>query len=256
MRRLPLSIALLLAAAAAVGQTGISRYLDDATIQMLTSQGMITRVLKGQDPPVYAPKTAFQNELVKKVTGFHATVAVEVLRIFRASKRPLDTQKGMLSILNAMASTSTMKDITYWSVTRNKIWTLFTESYAVESPEHPVRIADPAFSTLPDTARLYSFQEDTTFGKNTYETVIHLGTDSLWAEMENLSAVTYLLIPAIPAKGLLTETLIVPMKDSLLFYGVALLRSSLPVGDLNSRAESLKNRMVAVSDWLTARLGP
>jgi hypothetical protein len=252
MRKLLGAIIAVLAACAAGAESRADAYLEDAQRAQLGSRDTAVRQIRAGDALLLAPAVAARERIASEVREMGATVGVEVLRRYTGLPRRLDSTDGLLSLLNTMASVSAMKDMTYWSATRGKRWVLFTRSYAVESPEHPVRVPDPSYAALPADGSFASFQEDTSFGKNLYRTAFHSATDHLWTRTENVNPISYLLVPVVPARGFVTFTLLLPAGDELLFYEVSLIRTSFPLGDQKSRADSLRNRVIAVSDWLRA----
>ncbi len=253
MRKLLLSIAAVLTACAAFAQSGLSRYLDEATLAELTAKGSLQRVIEKGEAPRLVPAVDTASGFAAEVQESKATVGVEMLRIYSCPNQRFDDSQGRLSLLNAFASVSTLKGITYWSVRRKKEHVLFTDSYAVESPRNPVKIPDPTFEELPGEYSLYSSQEDSSFGKHVYLTTFTNAPDHLWVKTLNLSSFSYLFFTIVPEKGFVSYSLLIPTETELLFYGVSLMRSSF--GDARARVDSLMNRVIAVSNWLGTRLG-
>lgn len=241
-------------AAPAAAEDPLDGYLSGTTrAEIATRPALIRDLTKGQGL-LLAPAVDSRETLAAEVRGLKPTVGVEVLRLFSGLPRRLDTAEGRLSLLNTVASASSLKGITYWSASRHKEWVLFTESYSVQSPEHPVRVPDPVFDSLPAEGSFSTYQEDTSFGKNLYLTSFHAAKDHLWVKTENITPISFLLVPVIPARGLVSLTVLVPSGNEMLFYGVSLLRTSFPIGDSRSRADSLTNRVMAMSSWLGRRL--
>jgi len=254
MRKLLLSIAAACCIAAAAAQTRPPRILDDAVLRELSEKKTIVRVLQNQGDLSLVPMIGCAGTLGVEVRDFRATVGVEVLRLMPAVRSSKDRPLDLAVVLTALASASAMKGTTYWSVTHNERRILFLESYAVESPQQPVRVPDPVFaSSIPSETQMYTFQEDTTFGRNFYRSVFQAGSGCIRVKTENTNAITYLFIPVIPAGGLVNHTVVAPTESGLVYYGAALLRSSVPIGNVRSRAESLTNRVIAAADWLEAR---
>ena len=147
-----------------------------------------------------------------------------------------------------------MKGIPYYSVTRGRNQVLFLQSYAISSDSRPVKIADPVFTTIPRDDDLFTFQEDNSFGKNTYREHFWFRDDRLLVKMENLSTISFMLVPIIRPHNLVTQIILIPAGKDLVFYGVAYLHTGMPIGDPTSREQSLKNRLVAMASWLRSRL--
>jgi hypothetical protein len=254
MRKLILSIAAASSMLSAAAEVIAPRLLDDAVMKELSGKGTITRVFQDTEAPALLPAVDSADELAAEIEAFEISVGVEVLRLMPAARTSMGKPLDLPVILNTLASASAMKGMTYWSVTRKARRVLFLESYAVESPERLSRIPDPVFSSVPAETRMYTFQEDATFGRNVYLSTFFGAGNHLRVKTENTNAITYFFIPVIPQGGLVNHSIVIPTENGVLFYGVALLRSSLPVGDMKARAESLTNRVIAAADWLETRL--
>jgi hypothetical protein len=101
---------------------------------------------------------------------------------------------------------------------------------------------------------MYSFQQDQSYGKNVYMQRFSTAPDHMLVRIENVSSITIAFIPVIPSGGFVTRSILIPVGRDLVFYGVSYIRTSFPIGDRHSREESLANRLIAMSDWLRARL--
>jgi hypothetical protein len=166
----------------------------------------------------------------------------------------MDTPQGWLKIYNTLHAVSTMRGITYYSVSRGKVEVLFSKSYAISSASSPTRIEDPVFTEIPADDVLYTWQEDRSFGGIPYQESFRYRSDHLVAKIENLSTISVFILPLATPHNLVSYVAVIPVDKDLLFYGVACLRTSMPIGDRHSREESLSNRLLAMADWLKARL--
>ncbi len=183
------------------------------------------------------------------------TVGAEVLVVLRGLAGDLGSPDGRLRLHNALHAASTLKGITYWSASRKQQRVLFTESFAIASPRKVVPIPDPVFSDVPPEDTLYTFQQDQSYGKNTYAQHFTSAVDHVAVRIRNTSTVTVVFVPLVQPGGFVSDCLIVPMGSDLLFYGVSYIRTSMPTGDRHARQESLANRLIAMANWLRARLG-
>ncbi len=257
MRKLLLSIAAVSCAVLAGAQASLSRLLPDAAAKELSEKRTVTRIIREGDLPSLIPHVESAAGLSSQAGSFKAAIGAEVLRIMPSTAGAGGRPPALSHVLNILASVSTMKGTTYWSVTHKDRRVLFTESYAVESADRAIRIPDPVFPSLPGRAEVFSFQEDTTFGKNVYRSLFVTGQDHIWARTENAQAIAFLFIPVLPAGCFVTHSIVVPTAEGTLYYGAALLRPSVWIGNADTRAESLINRLTAAADWLESRLaGP
>ena len=167
----------------------------------------------------------------------------------------MDTQAGWLLLYNALHAVSTMKGIPYYSASRGISRVLFTDSYVIDSADKKNRVADPVFDEIPPEDLIFTFQEDSSFGKNVYEEHFSEREDHFVVKMENLTTISFLFLPLIQPRDLVSQVVLIPSGNEVVFYGVSYLRTAFPLGDRHSREQSLKNRLVAMENWLKARLG-
>ena len=189
------------------------------------------------------------------ISPSHATLGVEMLRLMVGSNQPLDTPEGMLRLFNSLHAVSTMKGITYYSVTRGRNQVLFSQSFAVSAAQGYTRVADPVFDSVPPADVLYTFQEDQSFGRNTYRELFSSHEDHLSVRIENLTNIMLLFVPIIRPHDMVSYVALMPAGNDLAFYGLAYLTTGFPVGDRHSREESLLNRLKAMEGWLARTIG-
>ncbi len=254
MRIVLVAIQMLLLGLPLSAQAGLDRYVASDVLKGLTGDDPLIRVVGGDGSLGLMPLVSSGDTVASEVRSVHPVVAVEVLRVLRGLRQPLDTQAGWLELYNQMHAVSTMKGLTYWSASRKEQRVLFTESFAIASPKAVSPVADPTFAAIPAEDTLYSFQQDQSYGKNSYMQRFSAAPDHLLVRVENVSAITIAFIPVIPSNGFVSQSILVPMGRDLLFYGVSYIRTSFPIGDRRAREQSLANRLIAMSDWLRARL--
>lgn len=201
------------------------------------------------------PSISSAGAISDSVKALNPSVGAELLQILPGNGQVLDSPSGMLTLYNLLHGVSTMKGITYYSVTRGKEMPLFLQSYVIPSPDRAASPQpDPVFTEIPAEHDLFTLQEDTSFGKNTYFEHVTALPDHLYMRTENLTTISYLLLPIVTPHNLVSHVVVVPAGKDVLFYGVSCLKSGLPLGDLNSRTQSMENRLVALSGWLARRL--
>ena len=176
------------------------------------------------------------------------------MRVVSNLPQGMDSPEGWLALYNSLHAVSTMKGIPYYSVTRKSTHPLFSQSYAVDPASKKDRIDDPVFVDVPANDVLYTLQEDGSFGKNTYEESFTRRDDHLMVKIENLSTISFLFLPVIQPRNLVSEVILIPSGTDVVFYGVSCISTSFPLGDRRTREESLSNRLIAIANWLTTRL--
>lgn len=235
-------------------QAGLDRYVEPNVLKELTGEEPVVRVVRADGSLALLPLVSSRDAVAAEVRAGRPAVAVEMLRVLRGLRQPLDTQAGRLELYNQMHAVSTMKGITYWSASRKEKRVLFTDSFAIASPKAVSPVADPVFAVMPAEDTLYTFQQDHSNGNNTYMQRFTAAPDHLLVRVENISAISVAFIPVIPSKGFVSTSILVPVGRDLLVYSVSYIRTSFPIGDRRAREQSLANRLIAISDWLRARL--
>ena len=254
MRLILVAIQMLLLGLPLAAEAGLDRYIETDILKTLADGKPVVRAFRADQSLVLLPLVSSRDAVASEVRAGRPTVAVEVIRVLRGLRRPLDTQEGLRDLYNQLHALSTMKGITYWSASRKEQRVLFTESFAIASPRAVSPVADPVFSALPAEDAMYSFQQDQSYGKNVYMQRFSAAPDHMLVRIENVSSITIAFIPVIPSGGFVTRSILIPVGRDLVFYGVSYIRTSFPIGDRRSREESLANRLIAMSDWLRARL--
>jgi hypothetical protein len=258
MRFLLLAIQMAVLALPALAEDPFSRFVGVAQMARLRAGETLTASVPADGRLSLIPTIGSGPGIAAEAAAMHPTLGVELLRVLSTpsgAATPADPAARWLSIYNILHAASTMQGITYWSVSKGRRQVLFTQSYAVAAQKKPSRIPDPSFMLIPREDTLLTFQEDHSFGRNLYRETFAYRDDHLSVKVENLTAVSVLLIPIIQPGNLVSRVIVVPAGNDILFYGASFLRSAAPLGDRRTREESLSNRLTAMADWLQASLG-
>jgi hypothetical protein len=258
MRLVPLAIQTALLAFAAVApaaaQARLEAMVTAPVARELAAGAPVVRPLPADGTTSLLPAVSSASALAGEVRAARPTVGSEVLVVLRGMAVDLDSPDGRLRLYNGLHAASTLKGITYWSASRKQERVLFTESFAIASPREGARIPDPVFGGIPLEDTLYTFQQDQSYGKNTYAQRFSAAADHVVVRISNTSTVTVAFIPLVQPGGFVSDCVLVPMGSDLLFYGVSYIRTSMPIGDRRARQESLANRLVAMANWIRSRL--
>lgn len=252
--------ALLLLPAALGADPGM--LVSPDVLSQLAGEASLVRSLDRGAALTLVPRVSSAAAIAAEVQASAPTVGVEVLRIFRGLPAPADALRGwdspggLLRLYNALHATSTLKGVTYWSASRKERRVLFTESFAIASPRRISAIPDPVFTSIPARAEMHTFQEDQSYGKNTYRQEFEFAGDHLVVRILNTSTISVALVPVIRPDGFASLSILVPDGRDILYYGVSWIRTSFPLGDMGKRRDSLANRLIAMGDWLRTRLAP
>jgi hypothetical protein len=255
MRFSLVAISMMFLALRAEAADPLSAYVGSRDLQSLRGGTVLKAGFVHGGSLKLIPSVSSAASISAAVKSLDPSVGAELLQIIPGNGPALDSPAGVLSLYNALHAVSTMKGVTYYSVTRGKEMVLFLQSYVIPSPDKPSSpLPDPVFSELPLENDLYTLQEDSSFGRNTYAEHISVLADHLYLKSENLTTITLLLMPIVTPRNLVSHVVVVPTGQDLLFYGVACLRSGFPLGDMNSRTQSMENRLAALAGWLRVRL--
>lgn len=254
MRLVLLAIQMLILLVPAGADDPLLRYLAPDALEKLRAGKTLSSSIDPGGGLSLAPSVASREDVAADVKGRKPSLGVEVLRVASNLPQAMDTPEGWLVLYNSLHAVSTMKGIPYYSVTRKTTHPLFSQSYAVDPVSRKDRIDDPVFVDIPASDLLFTLQEDGSFGKNTYEESFTRRDDHLVVKIENLTTISFLFLPLIQPRNLVSEVVLIPSGTDVVFYGVSYLTTSFPLGDRHSREESLSNRLIAIGNWLTARL--
>jgi hypothetical protein len=252
MRAGALAIQMLILAARLAAADPFSALVPPARLAAVRAGAEVWASLPEDGRPVLIPAVPSAASLSAEIRALRPTVGAELLTVLPFGAGDAGSPEGRLRLYNALHAVSSMRGVTYWSVTRSRQEVLFLQSSALDAGGG--RVADPVFASIPPVDVLRTYQEDSSFGRNTFRERFTLDGDALVVKMENESAITMLLLPLVKPGGLVSMVVLVPRDGEVLFYGAACLKTGFPMGDRRARVQSLKNRLDAMAAWLQARL--
>ncbi len=256
MRLALVAIQMLLLLSPLAAEDPLARYFPDGSLeQMRAGKTLFSSILPSEYKLSLLPAIASGDSIASDVRQQKPSIGVEMSTIITGLPEQMDTPEGWLLLYNALHAVSTMKGILYFSVTRGGMHVLFTDSYVTDSVDKRDRLPDPVFTEIPPENLILTFQEDGDFGKNVYEERFSFKQDHLLAKIDNITTISFLFLPLIQPRNLVSEVALIPSGNDVVFYGVSYLSSGFPMGDRASREESLKNRLRAMENWLKSRLG-
>jgi len=232
----------------------LGRYFGDAPLEKLRAGKTLFASIPANGELSLVPAISTKDVLAADVRDRKPSIGVEMTSLIAGLPQQMDTKEGWLLLYNSLHAVSTMKGITYYSVTRGTTHVLFTNSYVIDSAEKKNRLDDPIFSEIPSDNIVLTFQDDTSFGGNVYEESFSYRDDHLLVKMDNLTTISFLFFPIIQPRNLVSRVALIPSGNDVVFYGLSYLNTGFPMGDHTSREDSLKNRLVAMENWLKARL--
>ena len=180
----------------------------------------------GEDLTKYVPSSsAAAKKLAASPQGKSGFAVVSSALIpYPASWKSMSADEKLLSLYNALGRVSAQKGITYISRRAGyKPKTLFTRSYYIADTEHTeTALADPVASEVPASDRRYVFQEDTSFGENTY---LHTYTDSaseIFLEITNCTPMKYHGVTCLKEREMEMCISAYPLEEGIFFSSSAI----------------------------------
>lgn len=245
---------LLLLPGVCSADSAVQSFLPAPVYERLVSEGELRNSLHRDGPPQLIPNVPARREIEARIRELEITVGTEVLAVYKNADGNFDSPESRLRIYNILRSLSTMKGIQYYSASRQRMRTLFAESYVVEGPDGEKRLPDPVADEIPAYSKLYALQKDLTFGENIYLMEFHCSGDNFLLDSTNLTTMNYFFLPMVKPENSVTLILLIPSGQELLFYGAVGAHTLGFLGLARSREDSFYNRLKAIYGWFGERV--
>ena len=228
--------------------------------RLRSSDSLIMETQLRNPAPILMPEN---NELRQFVSGIRSDInpnmIVEALYLykkpvnFHSSSSNWDSRQKT-AVFNQIVALGSLTGIQYFSASRGAMRTFYEYSSVIDEPRAKNPLPDPVYTQPPQTLTLYARQRDLTFGDNIYRYDYVNTGQSVFFVQENITALTYSIIPAIGRGNLRSVIAVFDCGDSILIYAISMAKAvSLPgMGDRISN--SFSSRAEAVLLWLTGRL--
>lgn len=228
--------------------------LDEKIRKELYSTGEVRQTFWKDGSSALIPDIPYKNTILQELAGLEPTMSVEVITLHETGLGNLQSESALLSLYNTLRSISTMEGIEYFSASRNRMRTLFRESYVIASPENKQKLPDPLTDHIPAYSKIYIYQHDLTFGKNINSVEYFAYHDHLIMKIRNLNPMRYFFIPMVQAGDIINYFIFIPQEKDLLIYGLSSVHSLSFFGLEKRKEASFYNRIKAISSWLLATL--
>jgi len=239
----------------------LENLLSNAHIRQLRSVGesIIETQLRNPSPRLMPVNLEIQQFISTVQTALNPSIMVEALFLY---EKPAKHHTSNISwdinqktgVFNQITALSTLTGIQYFSASRNTMRPFYESSAVIDGSSGRNPLPDPYFYQIPASLTLFARQKDLTFGDNVYRYDYTASQDLIIFIQENVTNLTYGIIPAINRGNLRSVISIIDCGDSILIYAVSMAKAvSLPgIGDRIS--SSFSNRAAAVLGWLINRL--
>ncbi|WP_319414928.1 DUF6675 family protein [Marispirochaeta aestuarii] len=222
----------------------------------LQQEGELVRYFYGDLDLQYLPFGPLSEEIVDDLSGQDSTIGVEAL--FRMELPPalaeMEKEERDLAIFNILNRVSSLSGIEYYSASRERMRTLFTEVFRVEEEGSKKALPDRQFNSIPELQEDILFQEDLTFGRNYVRNRCLYREGRFLMQIRNLSTMWYFILPLVRPENFRMDLLIIPEEDNLVFYGASSVDSASLFGIEKSKKDSFYNRIKAMQGWFSDQL--
>jgi hypothetical protein len=187
------------------------------------------------------------------ISALEPSLAVETLYLYKKPNPAAGWNDALRTALfNRITAISTLTGIEYFSASRNTMRTFYEYSSVIDSPSSKKPLSDPVFEQPPAQYTLYARQKDLTFGDNIYRYEYSAVKDALIFIQENMTSLSYGIIPAVGKNKLRSILAVIDCGDSLLIYAVSMAKAASIPGMTDRVGNSFKNRADAVYIWFSS----
>ena len=255
MRTIGVTILILLAGLAVLSaEESLTELLDRETAERLISEGELRHTFKKTEPLILLPKLTQSDEVAADVLQLEPTVGVELILAYRPSREISDDPEYHTRMYNTLAGISTLAGIEYYSDSRKRMRVYFHEAYVIDSPEEKNRVPDPVFTRIPKEHRLHSYLDDSSLGKYLAEIRYEYSEKSIVMSITNVTKIKQLLIPIVRQGEIRTFVAVVPIGDTVVFYGLAYVKLFNLFNLAQKKTASFYNRLLALFNWFRDNL--
>lgn len=251
MKILNIMLILLFVTSAAYSVT-VRQVFPELSAEQLTTlkkDGELTRYYFKGGIPRFLFNTPYSQQLVSDIKKLDINIGVESVYFFK-----MDKNISLLDIYNTLLSISSMKGIDYYSQTRKKFRTLYSDSHVITGKTNTAPLPDPKVIELQKFKQIYIEQTDTTFGKNIYKTTYRTDGNVLWVEMTNETPMYFSFIRMVDKENISIDLLIKKTDNGLIFYGSTNAKTFSFFGIERKNKESFYNRTKALYKWFVHQI--
>ena len=228
----------------------IVKLIPDSSVREELDKNGIMSTFSQQENLYLASK--INKELVQ-IKNTNNTIPIYGSEILRIIPSPFQTC-NWVHLYNNLRAISSMKDLKYFSQSREPHRLLYKRSHIIHSPNDLTPKNDPIVSNVPEWDKLYILQEDLTFGNNIYQADYFFDGYSISLHVTNLNTMWWLIFPLIAKEHFQIIITAIPTNIGILFYGVATI-NALDVPTMREKGQtSLSNRLNALENWLNQRI--
>jgi L-lactate permease len=264
MKRRAVRGLVLAAILALFSSPGLCGQSNSALIENLIGQEKAAALLAGEKlilsqfnevQPRLIPQRSSLMTLVDTIRrDLEPSVMVETLFVY---EKPGNAKKEAWSVeeetrlYNGVLALSTLAGLQYYSASRGTMRTFYETSSVIDGQSTKRPLSDPVYSRPPVRLTIIARQKDLTFGDNVYQYDYYSETGAFIFVQQNLTALSYGIIPAVGKNKLQSVAAVMDAGNYLLVYIASMSKVvSLP-GMKEQIGNSFANRSEALFNWFS-----
>jgi hypothetical protein len=258
MKRLCLTILLTALSLSPVMAQGSARdylsFLPEKDQKTLFASGELTNIADDASGLPLWQKSPFSDKIRAALQGITGTIAAEG---FYLIDLPAITRDALdLKIFRSFTAFSTMKGLQVYSVSKGHLETFLFDASLVDPADHSQRLPDPNVESVPSLADYVVYEKEERTGDSyvRFKLEYDASTDVFAISVSNLTDLKYLFFTLVAPGDLHTYFFVVPCQDSLLLYGLTVVKTHHFLGLERTKQKSFYYRMKALVSWFTANV--
>lgn len=251
--KIAVTLVFLICVTAGVFSQSLENFIDSKYIAQLRSGEIVTQAQYRNISPALLPgHQAVRGMISQIIADLAPNVMVEALCCYKKPSARNWNEAERAAVFNQLTAISALAGIRYFSASRNAMRIFYETSAVIENPENKRIIPDPVFASPPPFLTLYARQKDSTFGDNIYRYDFRSDPGSVFFSQENVTPITYGIIPAVGRGRLRTVGALIDTGDSILIYVASMARAVTTLGIGDRIGQSFGNRAEAILKWFAS----
>jgi hypothetical protein len=163
------------------------------------------------------------------------------------------TEPERRALYNGALALSSLEGLQYFSSSRKEMRTFYESSRVIDGPGTKKPLPDPSFEVPPPELTLYARQKDLTFGDNVYRYTYYARPESLIFIQENMTAMSYGIIPVVGKNKLRSVVAVLDAEAYLLIYAASIAKAAALPGMGQRVGRSFSTRAEAILHWYSGQ---
>ncbi|GMO42851.1 MAG: hypothetical protein Pg6C_04470 [Treponemataceae bacterium] len=240
----------------AQSRAALSNLVDEQRAAALL-RGEKINLLQYKDPqPVLAPRADIAQtkarELIQDLKPSFFTESLFLYKKPAPRARPW-TESERSALYNQALALSSLAGLEYYSASRGEMRVFYETSNAVMESDGKIAVPDPVYAVPPPKLTIYARQKDLSFGDNIYRYDYYAYSDSLILVQENITALSYGIIPAVGKNKLRSMVAAIDADEYILLYVVSAAKAASVPGMTDRVGKSFSNRADAIIKWFSGQ---